>query len=280
MFFVVGTGRSGTTSLASSIDSFSEFYCVHEPSPILLEESSMFRYGEIDIDELSNRLLETRKPYIENKIYGESNQCISFILPGIKEAFPDSKLVWIIRNGIDFVNSAYNKNWYIPIEEIDSLANEGLKWWANNRIQGDKVGEMSSEEWGNMDQFEKCCWYWVYTNNLIEKDIRLFPKSQTYFIKLENINKDYPELIKFLGVRKSFIQTPFKFNRTSKEEISFHNWGEKEKESFKRICGSAMDKFYPGWFVDGEIVVPNYSQSSKFIVYKNKILNKISKLFS
>lgn len=278
MFFVVGTGRSGTTSLASSLDNLSEFYCIHEPTPILLEESSNFRYGDLSLGDLTKKLLDTRSPLVEDKIYGESNQCISFILPAVKEAFPSAKIVWIIRNGIDFVNSAFNKNWYIPKEDVHSLANDGLKWWAKYRIQGDSLGIFSTEEWGSMSQFEKCCWYWVYTNNLIENDIKLFPDNQVYFIKLENINKDYPDLIRFLGVKKYFIQTPFKFNRTSKEEISFMNWSEAEIEAFKRICGPAMDKFYPGWLVDGKIEVPSYSQTSKFIVYRNKIFNKFFKL--
>ncbi len=275
MFFILGTGRCGTTSLASSLSTINGICCLHEPEPILIEESSQYLYSKMTSEEIVRILHQTRKTKVKGDMYGESNQCLSFIVEPLLEAFPDAKFVWILRNGIDFVNSAYNKKWYIDEEKIHLLKNDGLRRWASSRIQANKLGIMSNEHWGQMDQFEKCCWYWVYTNDLIEKKKELIKSKNFFFLKLEDINNKYPELVRFLGFTPNFVRPPFRFNLTRKEGELLMSWTDKQQESFIKICGAFMDKYYPGWIVDGKIQKIKYDRANKY----NLLLGKLFRWF-
>ena len=111
MFFVVSTGRSGSTSLARSLDRIDACHAVHEPAPELILEASGYRGGSVSREKLQSVLRETRHSMVEGRDYCESNQNLALIIPVLRELYPQARFVWLIRNGLDVVASAHQKQW-------------------------------------------------------------------------------------------------------------------------------------------------------------------------
>ena len=112
MFFVLTTGRSGSKTVAHLLSLVGGFTCLHEPAPELIPESSAYRYGKAPADAVEKLLVETRSPHLDGSEYCESNQTLSLVIPALVRAFPQARYIWLIRNGLDMVASAYSKQWY------------------------------------------------------------------------------------------------------------------------------------------------------------------------
>lgn len=251
MFFILSTGRSGTNTLAKTLSVLPTCKCIHEPSPELVEESSAYRYGKKAHEEIKRILLETRKPTIDGKIYGESNQTLSLIIPVLIDAFPKAQYVWLLRNGLDVIASTFARQWYTghssnhdryedcpPIERM----------WIDGRIMGDRCGDVPERQWQDMDPFAKCCWYWSYVNRTIEQDIeRYLPTGRSRQLTLENINEEIHALTPWLGLGKGPLSRVEVHNRAHYSVHHPSQWTEGQRETFNYWCGPMMDKLYPGW---------------------------------
>ncbi|MDH5682455.1 MAG: sulfotransferase, partial [Spirochaetota bacterium] len=198
MFFILSTGRSGTTTIARSLNTIDGLYAVHEPAPELIRESSAYHYGKMTQEEIAKILTDTRKPLVDGSAYCESNQCLSLMIPALREVFPEARYVWLIRNAMDVVASTMQKQWYTGhSENNDNYENcsEIEKDWIDGRIRGDLCGEMSPEEWENMSRFAKCCWYWSYVNRVIKRELSGLGQSKHYVLLLEDIDEEYRKLV-------------------------------------------------------------------------------------
>ena len=163
MFFIIGTGRCGTTSLADLFSQSSNCICPHEPEPRLIAEVTQYLYGDLPQIELEKLLLKTRGRKIQGKQYGEASNVLSGAIPAIVSAFSDAKFIWLIRDGRDTVSSMKKLNWYSPMR---------TDMWNSWRYRADRLGLMTSFEWNRMTSFEKCCWNWSYKNNLIQTELK------------------------------------------------------------------------------------------------------------
>ena len=239
MFFVLTTGRSGSKSIANYLSSSNDIMCLHEPNPILIEEAPQYLYKNYSHEKLVQLLRKTRKPIVNGLQYGESNQKLSFIIPAIVEAFPECKFIWLVRDGREVVNSAYSLGWY----DNNLLKNSK---WQNNLIQAPNTGDIEKNQWDKMNSFEKCCWYWGYTNKLIKTHLNLIDEKKWLLVKIEDIK--YDKIFKFLDAKPSEHKVPWvNKKRKLKENESWQNWTGEQKNIFKEICGREMDELYPNW---------------------------------
>lgn len=254
MLFIVSTGRSGTKSLAQTLNKIHGIACVHEPHPLLAVEASEYRYGFISKEHIKNLLLETRKP-IMGGIYCESNQALSLIIPILLETFPRARFIWLIRNGLDVVASAMQKQWYTGHSENydrfeDSTPIQQI--WINARLNGYKCGEMSQNIWIHLSRFEKCCWYWDYVNRIIESDLKKYNHTKYFILQLEKIRTQLPSLLTWIGA--SDISQPIISiaNKAKRPPYHWSKWTHSEKLIFQMRCGSRMSNLYPEWiYSDG-----------------------------
>jgi hypothetical protein len=241
MFFILSTGRSGSKSIAEFLSLSGQVTCLHEPEPTLVEESRKYLYGEYDNQEMVSLLKNTRVPVINGKEYGESNNRLSYIIPALSDAFNDCKFIWLVRDGREVVKSFYSLGWY-----DDEVSKKSV--WTMNFIEAPKTGDMSIAEWGQLDPFARCCWYWTFTNNRINDELFKIDKDNWIFLKLESIDDSLDSLYQFLGINK--IEGDFPWLNLKRQRVkikSWKDWSEKQKASFEAICGDTMDMFYPGW---------------------------------
>ncbi|MCI5144165.1 MAG: hypothetical protein D3923_01250 [Candidatus Electrothrix sp. AR3] len=259
MFFILTTGRSGSTSIARTLNKVDKCYGIHEPTPELILESSGYHYGKISPESIRKLLHETRCPTINSEIYCESNQTLSLIIPELVAVFPQARFIWLVRNGLDVVASAYQKQWYSGHSENHSTyeACPPLeKVWIDGRVRADLAGDMSEVKWHALNRFEKCCWYWSYINRIIEKDLNRHAADRFFTLRLEDMPHTMPELLSWMGLTTTAGNKLPPVERANiAKRIPFHwtNWSLEQHQAFGRYCGTEMDKFYPSWMdVTGE----------------------------
>lgn len=256
MFFVLTTGRSGSTSIASALNMVPGCHAVHEPAPELILESAGYRYGEVTPEKIQQILRKTRSSTVGGSVYCESNQTLSLIIPELVTVFPEARFIWLVRNGLDVVASAYQKQWYTGHSENNNNYEECTpleKAWIDGRVRADRLGEMGEFEWNALSRFEKCCWYWGYVNRVIGADLEYYAPSRYYLLRLEEVGRDLPRLLAWMGVPQPGI--PIVARENIAKRIPFHwtEWSAEQHQSFVRWCKEEMDRFYPSWqnFTDG-----------------------------
>lgn len=247
MFFVVTTGRSGSQTLARVLSQHPLCQCMHEPHPILIKLAAERCYGQIDEDELRMCLFNSYNPYemfphhIGLKLYGESDQKSSYLIPILAELGTSTKFIWLLRDGRKVVASTFSRGWY-----ENSEVEHPRDMWAKYRLQGDLCGDVSSETWSNMSPFEKCCWYWSFTNRVIARDLKNLSASSWMLLRLEDLTPRLNEIFHFLDLP----YYPIKVIRANKSPVPVYHvesWSEQERAAFDFWCGREMDLWYSGW---------------------------------
>jgi glycosyltransferase involved in cell wall biosynthesis/Tfp pilus assembly protein PilF len=236
--------------MARTLSALPDCLCLHEPAPELIKESSDYRSGKLDREILTKLFLKTRQPVLKGKVYGESNQTLSLIIPALIEAFPAARFVWLIRNGMDVVASTYSRQWYTGhsanhnrYEDCPPLE----KAWIDGRIMGDFCGDVPKHRWDDMNPFARCCWYWAYVNRTIEQDLMCLSPARYKTIRLEEIDNHLPELIDWLGFEPVSELKIGRHNRAHYDLHHWRKWSDEEIKTFLYWCSPMMDRLYPKW---------------------------------
>jgi hypothetical protein len=232
-------------SLAHLLSSVPGVRIEHEHEPKLLTEIQAYTEERLGREQMVELLRTTRAPSSigGELVSGESHNQLSFVLPALAEAFPDARVVWLVRDGRAVVASTVARNIYHPSEL--SLRAPGTEEWARTRPQADAVGDMTPEEWAALDAFGRCCWYWSYTHRMIERDLQGLPLS-CYRVRLEDLPGRWPELAEFCGLSATSIEVPHS-NASTRAPMSWQHWSKAQRLAFASVCGSVMNEHYPGW---------------------------------
>lgn len=250
MFFIVTTGRSGSTSIARTLDRVSGLHAVHEPAPELTLEAAGYTWGTVTREEIEALLQETRQPEANGEVYCESNQNLSFLIPLLAEIYPEARFIWLIRNGMDVVASAYQKQWYTGHSENHDRYEDCTpleKAWVDGRARADRAGLMSESDWEKLPRFDKCCWYWGHVNHLIGKELSALSPGRHYTLRLEEADDRLPELIHWMGFDPQPVASLSMDNLARRTSHHWTAWSEVEHQAFTKWCGAEMDRHYPGW---------------------------------
>ena len=81
--------------------------------------------------------------------YFEVNSCFFSLVPALRVAFPDCKIIGLLRDGRDVVRSGRNIGWYKNDDYWEPLR---LRSYGNEDIV---------RYWAHMNHVEQCTWYWT-----------------------------------------------------------------------------------------------------------------------
>jgi acetyltransferase-like isoleucine patch superfamily enzyme len=260
LFFVVGTGRCGSKSIAKVITQHPNITCWHEPNFQLVRLSSAYAHQKMTREAVENtlRFIYTKTSVFPAGFYGESDKKLSNLIEILDEIFPNARFLWLIRNAPDTVNSMYSRGWYSDRERrlIQSGCDEDRsepwrKFYAENRPNAAQIGLMSEVEWERLTPFERNCWYWSYWNSVIEKQLLNIDQKRWMMVRLEETGNRMKEINKLIGVA-DFEYTILQSNKALKTHrlISTKDWGPTEAEAYNRWCKDLMKKWYPGSFLN------------------------------
>ncbi len=274
MFFVLNTGRAGSNTISRVLSQSPNCQCLHEPEPILVEEAAKYRYGDLSGKAIVQLLKATRPSDNKEIHYGESNNKLSLLIPLLEEAFHRCYYIWLIRDGRNVVCSGVQRGWFT---EMDFAENAIV--WRRWRLQGDRLGLVSTEEWQSWSSFEKNCWFWNYNNRLIQKDLLSISPKRTFFLTIENLANSLLDLCDFLKITPTNFVIQHHNQRTTdinaissanyaEKIMTWHDWDETQCEIFKKHCGALMDEIYPSWRngEDWQDIETNLSSDSKLVV--------------
>ncbi|MCH9806512.1 MAG: sulfotransferase domain-containing protein [Alphaproteobacteria bacterium] len=252
--FILSTGRSGTMTLARLFQGLESVHAVHEAPPELVLEASGYAYGEVSHETVREIVRESRQAP-EGKTYVESNQNLSLIVAVLEELFADARYIWLVRNGMDMVGSAMQKQWYTGHSENHSRYEDCPpieRMWIDGRLRGDRLGLVPAEEWEAMERFEKICWYWGEINRTISKATSQMGTDKIKTVRLEDLSEQSGEVFQWLG-----LDAPARgetvANTAKSAPYHWTEWTPSQLEAFERHCGDIMDRFYPTW---REVVKP------------------------
>jgi hypothetical protein len=207
-----------------------------------------------------------RKPQIE-EVFNKYNEVIHFcevayyfapFVNSLYEVFPESKLVFIVRDGRYFVWSAYSadKPDPMPIGYVDHELSTHERNIAITRLRP-KEGTKASEMWTYFSTFQKNCWLWSETNRIILEDVKNWPKDRVKIIQFENLFNNTEQIKVLLDFLDIDDIEPLDIKRILDKKINARKkraipppqkWNRKLIEQFDEIAGPVMrclgyDKF-------------------------------------
>lgn len=254
--FVVSSGRTGTNFFESFFnENFSNVYAKHEPTPQIYSIGKDYLTCKISLEKAEQKFTFNRQKVLkhiyDNKIenYVESNPAASLLIPVIKKAVKNYKIVWVVRNGVDYLRSAYSKH--------NIIRGQGSYFYDNNdpvdRITAINLNDQQYMSiWNDLSRFEKVCWHWIKINQIIEQSAK--DDSSILMVKFEDIfygsKVGLDKIIEFFGLNENQVKDikQIKLNKknTNEEyllEKDFSAWDSKKKDIFKRIAGDSMIKY-------------------------------------
>jgi acetyltransferase-like isoleucine patch superfamily enzyme len=205
--FVVSTGRSGSLTIASILNQSPIISAFHEPHWQLVKASTEYEYGIIDRAEIikfieHNYCLPSFIP--ASNIYVESDQKIGNLIKIYAESFPKSRFIWVIREPVKFVKSAFTRGWF---KESNSFSESGRllldPMYSSRacRVQANNLKLFTNYKWDAMTSFEKCCWYWQYWNKRIESELEMLENYRWIRINIDDLKTNGIESIcNFLNI--------------------------------------------------------------------------------
>jgi hypothetical protein len=238
--FLPSTGRSGTTTMARLLSRHPEIRCHHERRRQLIRLSTELAHGLVDeaAAEVELEAIYLGSGVYRSAVYGESDHRLFDLLAILGRILPESRFVWLIRDGRDVVASTLARGWY------GGEFRSGT--WGEYRLRADACGDMPTEEWDAMTPFEKNCWYWAFVNRRIDAELAGLAPDRWMALRLEDIASRSAPLFEFLGVEPIEVGGE-RENRSRRAVVQPDLWGASEKAAFDRWCGETMDRWYEGW---------------------------------
>ncbi len=171
--------------------------------------------GMIDEAEAAQRLYSLRHDYIsklKQDIYVEANLQLAGLIDIIPIIFPNSKTVFIIRDGRNWVRSNFNNQAAVMYSKSDPLFYLPHTRLSARRLPKDPF----SHRWSKFSVFQRICWLWRFQTEYAIKTIKKNPNATV--VKYESLFGSPDEceslnnLLKYLTRFPNRYQAEFKYN--------------------------------------------------------------------
>ena len=192
-FFIIGAPKAGTTSLYNYLTEHPNIYMSKIKGP---------HYFAADLNN-KRRLIKTKKEYLDlfkdaednHTCIGEASVLYLYSKKAIKniyENYPDSKLIIILRNPVDIVQSWHAEKVWGMNENIEDI--EEAWELDRNRKLNEKKYEEDVFDYSGIAMF----------GNQIDSALNYFPEKQIKVINFDDFISDtknvYDDVINFLGL--------------------------------------------------------------------------------
>jgi len=165
---------------------------------------------------------------IDRETFVDSSNLYIYFIDALYLLDPGIKIILTVRNGKDFVRSAFSRRWH----EQNTFGTVPLR---NDRY---------FDQWDSMTPLQKNAWIWDYRNRKVLEGLRGVPEKQKLVLKIEVVNrKETLDMLEaFTGMRihdrvlaeRRHNVNPG-FSLPPKEE-----WTESQKSEFNAIAGGMM----------------------------------------
>lgn len=259
--FIVGTGRSGTRTMFRMLSGMDNVDIHHEYNVLTVQKTGVMYHSKIWSKKKCLKILEEiYSPAIhcsKKAVWIDSSNKCSWIIDLLNEIFPNSKFLFLVRDGRKVVPSFYYK---LREEMYDDHSNEIMKKFLLNPKVKKNMPPLEKKYWWYIpvndrlnfksfekyDRFERCCFHWNYLNKLILNQLNLINSKRSFIVKLEDLTKKISTLNKTLDYLEIENQPIFsEYLKTPRNVFHPLNYDipKKYKRVFDKICSPMMHKF-------------------------------------
>lgn len=173
----LSTGRVGTQTLAALGALADRVDSQHEPAPMLygLSKLSYEGCGEREGRRVLVEAVRSCRSDVGTRaaVYLETSPQVTFLAPILREVFPKSRFLHVVRHPAAVVRSAMRRQWYAgnPFDET--------------RIE--PVSTPARKAWNDWTPFEKNLWLWNETNRWIDDFVATLPHSEWLRVRSEDV---------------------------------------------------------------------------------------------
>lgn len=233
--FGVGTGKSGTTSLAEIFAS--NYRAAHEPAALdLIWHLREYTSGSLSYRDW-HKYLERRDRRLWLEM--ESSQLLVEMLEVLVARYPESRFVLTIRDPYSWVVSAMG-------HELTRTIGPEWRWWADYRYR--REGPVPVEEAGLLERglypLDAYLRYWVHHN---ERVLAVVPSSRLLVLRTDEISSSLPSLAEFLDVPVSSLDVTGSRAGTAVERLDLRSIIDTDyvASAVQERCGPLMRRFFP-----------------------------------
>lgn len=218
----------------------------------LVELSDHRFQKKISSDDAVEELIRRRGHFIDSqpgKIYIESSSAYYGLIDVLPNAFANHKVIFIVRNGRDWVQSKMNFGNMYQKGKLRSLVSHT---WPR---AADIIDDPYRSSWESMSRFDRICWSWRTLNEYAINTIKSNPDArmirfEDIFIspgRIYNIRDLLDFLFSFPGVDQIENMSKYinyfdnKIHASTKRFPAWEEWPEVQKSSFIEICGPLME---------------------------------------
>lgn len=244
MFFVLGTGRSGTQLISDLLDAAGNTLVCHEPNftedvglmPDLRTNEALVRdyWEDFRSLEVYSRWMSSGK-----KKYGEVNGTLRYHAAYLSERYPEAPIFLLSRDPRGTIRSVMPWPFYLP----DSKGAYNLQ-----PLERDPW----KEKWDTLSRFEKMCWVVADTYRYL---LSVIPESRR--LRLEDIVSDYSvvssKFFDVLGVDISeetwheIVGKPSRNKSKSYDYPQHKDWNSDQKKIYQVMCGEIAEELGYDW---------------------------------
>jgi hypothetical protein len=220
--------------------------------------SAARQMGKISDAKATQTLFDFRNHFlagVESSIYAECNLQIVGLIDIIPIVFPNSKTLFIIRDGRDWVRSASN-GYFAPYSVGDPV-----QFFPGSRPSAKKCSnDPFKDQWDSFSRFQKLCWYW---QKHLEHTLETLKKnSNAKIIKYEKLFdrsrhlEEMTNLLEYLTLFPDGTKSNYKYDGEL-QSTKFHesrkntfpkwsDWSQTTTRQFQEICGDLMEQMNYG----------------------------------
>ena len=229
MLIITGTGRSGTGTMAKLFGGHHEFRVKY-----VLDKYFLHAVPHSDpFDSIEKRIAVMLDLHqgIDRGTFVDSSNLYIYFIDALYLLNPEIKILLTVRNGKDFVRSAFSRKWH----EQNTFGTVPLR---NDRYY---------EQWGSLTPIQKNAWIWDYRNRKAIDGLRGVPEKQKLVLRIEEVHKE-----EALDMLESFTDKRI-YNRPLAEKRHNANpgfslphkeeWTVSQNREFDEIAGEMMRFF-------------------------------------
>jgi hypothetical protein len=229
MLIITGTGRSGTATLAKMFGGHHEFRVNYILDKYFLRTEP--HSDPFDTFEKRTGPMLDLHQGIDPKTFVDSSNLYIHFIDVIFMLYPPVKFILCVRNGKDFVRSAFSRRWHENIS------------FGNVPLRDDPYFGM----WNKMTPVQKNAWLWTYRNKKAIEGLHCIPEDQKLIIRIEDIQRDntLDTLEKFTGIKcKGSVHAERRYNANPAFALPpKEDWTVEMNSGFSEIAGEMMKLF-------------------------------------
>lgn len=229
MLIIMGTGRSGTATLARMVGGHHEYRVQY-----LLDKYFSKTTPYLDpFDTLGKRIVAMLDLFqgIETGDFKDSSNLYIHFIDAVYILYPSARFILSVRNGKDFARSTFSRRWH----ERTVFGNVPLR------------DDPYFGRWDAMSPLQKNAWLWTCRNSKALEGLKAVPDEQKLIVRIEDLAREdiLTSIEKFTGTEirrdlhsgKKYNSNPF-FSMPPKED-----WSNEMNREFDEIAGGMMKMF-------------------------------------